>query len=103
MNTAELTNTIIRHGKTHEECAKIIGCSLKNFEQKRLGHIPFGIVEVERLSDFLCLPGEMRSYIFFDTASNGFYRYELIKMICGIDENYILQWFYEFVKEKLEG
>jgi len=35
--------------------------------------------------------------------TNEEYRKELSNMFGSINENYILQWFYEFVKEKTRG
>lgn len=35
--------------------------------------------------------------------TNEEYRKELSNMFGNINENYILQWFYEFVKEKTRG
>lgn len=110
MNKTALMLAIKRNSKTYEECADVIGCSLEEFKERASGSVPFGVVEADLLSDFLCLPGEERTYIFFghdeeeeqknaSEMTNAEYISKINEICIKIDSKAQLQYLYTIVND----
>lgn len=64
MNLPKLKGIMRERGKNYVQCSNAIGKSVASFNSKINGRVPFTIVELEDLGNFLDMTGDEKKEIF---------------------------------------
>lgn len=64
MNLPKLKGIMRERGKNYVQCSNAIGKSVASFNSKINGRVPFTIVELEDLGNFLDMTGDEKKEVF---------------------------------------